>query len=88
MPAQFRLDVTHLGGAIDLDAAKIVLSSDDADSFVAKLVPEGAAGAVLGGGRRTATTRLELHGGTGEQPGRHRAHVPARPRHVRRDLPA
>ncbi len=63
MPASFGLDVTHLGGAIDLDTAKIALSSDDGDSFVAKLIAEGAAGAGSRWPIAYRDDRVEVHGG-------------------------
>ena len=84
---QPKLEVSGLGGAVEIDDAELAISSDDGDSFVQKLLPQELGGPFQVAGSRCATADVELFGGVGDQAGRHRADVPARPRH-RRHRPA
>lgn len=62
------LDVSDPGGAVEVSEARVVLDADDADSFVAKVLPkELQAGFSVAIAYRD--DRVELHGGTGASDG-------------------
>jgi hypothetical protein len=62
------LDVSNPGGAVEVSQARVVLDSDDADSFVAKVLPkELQAGFSVAIAYRN--DKVELHGGTGDSDG-------------------
>jgi hypothetical protein len=62
------LELTKPGGAVEVSQARVVLDSDDADSFVAKVLPkELQAGFSVALAYRN--DKVELHGGTGDEDG-------------------
>ena len=84
---QPRLTLSDWARAVEIDDAELAISSDDGDSFVQKLLPQGARRGLLGR-RRAARRRRRAVRRRRRPDGWHRADLPARPRPRRHRLAA